>query len=65
MHSGHDGEGITHLVVIEITGVAAQIVLIFFQYGGHFVCYHDNGGSDGKSPIYVLLPMTYSFLLAI
>ena len=48
MHSGHDGEGITHLVVIEITGVAAQIVLNFFQYGGHFVCYHDNGGSDGK-----------------
>ena len=65
MHSGHDGEGITHLVVIEITGVAAQIVQIFSNMAAILFVTMTTGGLMEKSPIYFLLPMTYSFLLAI
>ena len=65
MYPGHDGERIIHLVVIEMTGVSAQIMLYLFQFGGHFVCYHGNGGFERKSPRYFLFPLTYSFLLYI
>ena len=33
---------------------------IFVQNGGHFVCYHGNGGLAEKSLKYFLLGMTHS-----
>ena len=36
---------------------------IFAQNGGHFVCYHGNGGLADKSSIYFLLSKTHSILL--
>ena len=58
MHPGHDGKRIIHLVVIEMTGVTAQIMLYSFQFDGHFVCYHGNGGGSEqkKSHIFVYSP---------
>ena len=41
-----------------------QIFSIFAQNGGHFVCYHGNGGLAEKSSIYFLLSKTHSILLA-
>ena len=38
-------------------------LLIFAQNGGHFVCYHGNGGLADKSSIYFLLSKTHSILL--
>ena len=61
MHPWHDGERIIHLIVIEMTGVGPQIWLNLLQYGGHFVCYHDNGGSDGKKSHIFFTPLDIFF----
>ena len=37
---------------------------IFAQNGGHFICYHGNGGLADKSSIYFLLNKTHSIHLA-
>ena len=37
---------------------------ILAQNGGHFVCYHGNGGLAEKSSIYFLLNKTHSVHLA-
>ena len=57
MHPGHDRERIIHLIVIETTGVSPQILLYLFQDGGHFVCYHDNGGSEWKKSHIFFTPL--------
>ena len=61
MYPGHDGERIIHLVVIEMTGVSAQIMLYLFQFGGHFVCYHGNGGFERKKSHIFFIPLDIFF----
>ena len=50
MYPGHDGERIIHLIVIEMTGVSAQIMLYLFHLAAILFVTMATGGLSGKSP---------------